>query len=572
VNLLIKRNVLLAAAILLSISLPAATGPAMAQAEEQYFFTITNFVPTMFDMRVAEILSTEYAKIGINVEIETGDFGVWIDRAGKMPATHDDGGFDMSLMTWAWGSDPDMFGVFHSTMVRPFGWNVFDYKNGDSDRLWEEQLHEMDFDKRKDIISEIMALYLEDPPMIPINYQTEIVATAADLQYHDAYGTGKWLEWAETFKWGSGAKDNIVWAYGSDHKHMNPVFISEGGSDQFDNLVFDSLVRYDFPNKAYAPNLATSWEYNEETDVMTFHLRDDVYWHDGEKFTANDVVFTYTAIGIPEVGSVYADLGDAIEEVVAVDDYTVEMKFKEPFAPGISRMSWLGIIPEHILGSVPYEDWQTHPFSTESPIGTGPYKLQEWKPDEYTHFVANENYHNGAPPIENLFYRVVPDRATVLVALENGEVDVAQYEWTIEEYEHLQTLSQLRLDSYKPFDIGYTVCPNLNHPLLGNKYVRQAMSYAIPRDRICNDILGSHVAAPANQIYPPGWPWHNADLDPIPYDIEKAKSLMELAGYKFAYISPAPPVPWTANLMPITTGLVVGLVIGVAGTWILKKK
>ena len=568
-----KQYLVLALVVLISSSLAfSAMWIALAQQEEEYFFSIKLFQTTTQDIRVGEVLATELAKIGINVVIETGDFGVWIDRAGKMPNTHDNGGFDMSTMTWGWGTDPDRYHVFHSTKVRPYGWNVFAYKNAESDRLWEAQRTEMNYTKRIQIIHDIMEVFDDDPPIIPVNWIETNVVSGVNLNYYDAY-ENIGLAWAETFSYDPPEKDTLVWATSSDHKHMNPVFSREGGSSQFVTLVFDALVRWD-KDKSVVPHLAESWTVSEDFLTWTFKIRDDVYWHDGEKFTAEDIAFTYTAVMDLELASVYTGIvGEALESAEAIDDYTVVIKFKEPYGPGINRfVEGPKIVPKHILGDVPYDEWKTHPFSTEHPIGTGAYKFVEWKPDDYTKFEANENYFRGAPTIKYFYYRVIPDKATAVVALENGEVDLASYSWTIDEYEHLKTVPTLKVDSFKPFSLGYSVCINTAHPILGNKFVVQAISHAIPREKLCKEILGEHSASPANQIFPIGWPWYNPNIPPIDYSIEKARALMEMAGYDYDWITPEQPTPWTAYLMPSIAGLVVGLIVGAGGTWALRRK
>jgi len=565
----IKAILALITILILNITLPISM---ISSQEENYFFELT-LAQMSEDIRLAEMLATEFEKIGIKIKVETIDWGTWMDRAPKIPKTYDEGGQDIHLIGNGFAFDPDLTWMLHSESTRPMGWNYFEYFNGKADKLLEEGRRITNWEERLTIYEELMELTYEDQPYIPISWSKMNLITKSNLEYYDAYfwcwSAKGWHELTR-YEPSIPGKDTFIWALNNEPRHVNPIFAMEGGSNQFMSLVFDTLVRWD-KDKNIVPNLAESWEYSEDFLTLTFHLRDDVYWHDGEKLTAEDVVFTYKAAVDPEVGSVHAGRVGKIESIEAIDEYTVVFKFEEPYGPFLNNIAFgPEIVPKHILGEVPKAELSTHSFSTEHPIGTGPYKFIEWKKGEYIKLERNEEYFRGEPGFKYFYYKVIPDKSTALVAFENGEIDAAMYPWTIDEYAHLESMPDTKIGNFLVYSIS-GLAINCNHPYLNNKYIRQAMSYAIPRETICNEILGEHAAIPANQYYPPEWAGHNDELPPIEYDIDKAKSLMEKAGFDYDWIAPEKKPSLTDNPMSIAVGLVAGFVIGAVVIWALKR-
>jgi ABC-type transport system substrate-binding protein len=204
---------------------------------------------------------------------------------------------------------------------------------------------------------------------------------------------------------------------------INPLYDSFNEVDaDLTALVFSGLTRLG-PDGNVLPDLAESWDISDDGLTYTFHLRSRVTWHDGEPFTADDVVFTYSAIqdpnfrGEPDLEELFRSLS-----VSKIDDSTVEIRVTQPFAPVLAHLT-VGILPAHILKTLDAEALYSGPFS-QRPVGTGPFRLTDVS-SEHAVLDANPSYHFGEPNIRRFELRFYPDEPSLLKALKDGEVQGA---------------------------------------------------------------------------------------------------------------------------------------------------
>ena len=184
-------------------------------------------------------------------------------------------------------------------------------------------------------------------------------------------------------------------------------------------LLFSGLTAHNGSNEVVA-GLAESWEYDENACTYTFHLRDGVKWHDGEPFTAEDVKFTIEAIMAPDNGSENAPNYEDVQEITVLDDQTVSFRLSEPNAAFLEYMT-MAILPQHLREG---EHMQESVFF-RAPVCTGPYKLESWDAGQSIVLVRNEDYFLGAPNIERVIFKIVPDDNAQAMQLESGEIDLA---------------------------------------------------------------------------------------------------------------------------------------------------
>ncbi len=298
----------------------------------------------------------------------------------------------------------------------------------------------------------------------------------------------------------------LNYAYSQTPRSMDPLNGVQGVQSDIMRFIYNTLLAYDigfFVDPI--PVLANSWEVSEDAQTFTFHLRDDVVWHDGEPFTADDVVFTLTIAVHPDNttfwGNSLQDLagledfvaGDAdnIAGLQAIDDHTVSISVNQAAVTLLDTLSYISILPEHVLGDVAYADLSGHKFFTESPIGTGPFKVAEANLDQLIRFERNENYFRGAPHIEgiNMFF---PDSSTVPAGLETGDIDMTQ---------HVGADDLPRFLDNPDFQIFWqksnVFCNVSANTTRIPKKVRQAISFAIDRQTITDELfLGSQLAEP----------------------------------------------------------------------------
>lgn len=206
--------------------------------------------------------------------------------------------------------------------------------------------------------------------------------------------------------------------YGSnDYTRINPAMDEHC---EINVLLFDGLTDHDGKNQV-VPRLAKSWEYDEEALTYTFHLEENVTWHDGEPFTAEDVKFTFEAIMDEENASENAPNYEEVTSIEAVDDYTVVFHLSEKNTAFLEYMT-MAIMPKHLLEG---EDWQESEFF-RNPVGTGPYKLKEWDAGQSICMIKNEEYFAGEAAIDEIIFKITPDDNAKALQLQSGELDLVQ--------------------------------------------------------------------------------------------------------------------------------------------------
>lgn len=206
------------------------------------------------------------------------------------------------------------------------------------------------------------------------------------------------------------ADDTFTYAISGDPLSINPITTSDRWGLTTTNMIFSPLIRVE-GDGSHKFELAEDIQVSEDGLTITVKLKEGVTWSDGEPFTAEDVVFTYETKADKANGN--ADklwVGDQPIEVVAVDDHTVEFKLPEVNAAAVNNIATeTYIIPKHIYEGEP--DFSVNELQA-SPVGTGPYKLKEYRQGEYLAFEANESYYDGTPKIKNIVFRIIANADT----------------------------------------------------------------------------------------------------------------------------------------------------------------
>ena len=346
---------------------------------------------------------------------------------------------------------------------------------------------------------------------------------------------------------------------------FNPIFYADAYENNILTLTHEGLLGQD-ENLDFIPKLAKDWEFNEDQTEVTFHLEENVKWHDGEPFTANDVVFTYKSIASPgyvEAGGLrtqyvsrlvgYEDFStgktDEFQGVVAVDDNTVTFKFAEPNVLALSDSSF-PIIPEHIFKDVAIADMPKAEGTTKAGkiVGTGPFELTEVVEGEQYVLEKNADYWQGAPKLDSIVWKVV-DQSVILGMLESGEVDFVADPTGIQAADYESVAANENVEIIEQPDFGYQVLGMMvNHreqgdtsidpskwtenTKLSEQKVRQAIGYAVDREAIINGLLYGKGVIQNSPIATQFWAYDDTKPNQYAFDAEKAKSLLDEAGYK----------------------------------------
>lgn len=313
-------------------------------------------------------------------------------------------------------------------------------------------------------------------------------------------------------------KDSVVIAIGSEPETLDPT---QGWGHGNSPIVQSTLVKYT-ADLTFENDLATDYSLSPDGLIWTFLIRDDAFFTDGEKVTASDVAFTLETAKAAQ-GSV--DL-TYMESAAAQDDTTIVITLSKPTSIFLNTLASVGIVPEHAYG----EDYGTNP------VGSGPYRFVEWKPQEQLLFTANEDYYGIVPAIKNVTVVFMSEDAA-LAAVQAGEVDVAYSTATLGTTEvagyHIEAITSAD-------NRGFTlpVLPNegkttqsgapVGNDVTCNHEIRQAIAYGINRQQIA-DIVLNGFGRPAYSEND-GMPWNNPEVV-METDVPYAKKLLADAGW-----------------------------------------
>jgi len=302
-----------------------------------------------------------------------------------------------------------------------------------------------------------------------------------------------------------------------------------------DELIFDPLISAD-PKGNLVPILATTVPTTENGGIskdgltVTYHLRNGVTWSDGAPLTSKDVKFSWQAMMNDNNNVVSRHGFDEVSSVDTPNDTTVVVHLKEKFAPIVSEFfgpsdSPVDVAPAHILAK--YPNVNQIPFNNE-PIGSGPYKLAEWVKGDHITLVANPKYFQGTPGMKQITIRIVPDENTSLNLLRTHEIDW-MFQPSYSTYPALKTMPDVAT-RYNDVN-GYEYMQlNTSHPPLDDVRVRQAIKYAIDKKGMLDTLTFGQQTIATEDI--PNWMWaYNPNVTMFPHDVQKAKALLESAGY-----------------------------------------
>ena len=321
---------------------------------------------------------------------------------------------------------------------------------------------------------------------------------------------------------------DIVYGITGNPTTFNPLYSVDTASSGIFSTMFEGLVAAD-PGYEPLGRLATDWEMSDDGLTFTFHLRENVKFHDGSDFTADDVVFTYS-IPLHEdyAGARAADFED-IDTIEALDSHTVKIVLSEPNAKFLWTMSY-GILPKHILEDVPVADLGDHEFNFRSPIGTGPFKFDVWEDGQFVRKVAFEDYWDGRPYLDSLTHKIVPDGNALLAQLQAGDVQMMAVDSAdIQTVQVLEERGSVELASSPALNyqfLGY----NLRNELFQNVNVRRALTHALDRDAIVANVLEGDGTVAHSPISILSWAY-NPNTTEFPYDVELAKEMLAAEGW-----------------------------------------
>jgi peptide/nickel transport system substrate-binding protein len=347
-----------------------------------------------------------------------------------------------------------------------------------------------------------------------------------------ATGRGKFSTQADEDS--NDAGDWLVWGLTDEPGTINPVTRRDIYAEWiiYRNVV-EGLLDYDYDEVQLKPHLAEDYSVSEDGLEITYTIRDDVWFSDGMPITADDVIFTYETIinpGVdaPHLANYYRD----VKEVVKIDDRTVKFVLKEPYFKALefTSLGSSGVLPKHV-----YEFTDPMEFNKRrsAPVGSGPYIFEKWDVGEQIVLTRNENYWGEKPKLKKIVFRFITNEVAALQALEAETIDFLEPspEQFADKLADEVFQERFRCLSYFTPTVPYFYIGwNNEFHLFEDRQVRLAMTHLIDRERIIKYLLKGQAELTTGPFYING-PQTNPDIEPWPYDPEKAKKLLEEAGW-----------------------------------------
>lgn len=330
----------------------------------------------------------------------------------------------------------------------------------------------------------------------------------------------------------------------ADDAMVGRNWLARGSTNE--SFVFSQLTDLSIEDAAtIVPDVAESWEVSEDGLTYTYNLRQDVLWHDGEQLTAEDVKFTIELSSHPDSGATVrtvlplaaiagfdefsANEADEITGVTTPSEYQVVIQLKEPRADFFYGMGGMNLQAKHVWEGIAYADMQASPLAREGVIGSGPFKMGEFVPDQYYILEAFDDYYKGRPHLDQLIFRIgLTTVASWMPGLEANEIQVGSMVNGLdrERVEGNDTLTVVGA----PLPGAMSIWPN--HAKFTDKRILQAMMYAIDREAITTGVYGPGQALPYDyDNVDPNHEWISPDINDYPYDPEMARQLLEEAGW-----------------------------------------
>ncbi|MFN8483743.1 MAG: ABC transporter substrate-binding protein [Anaerolineae bacterium] len=318
----------------------------------------------------------------------------------------------------------------------------------------------------------------------------------------------------------------------ADAKTLNSALVNDTSSGDTLALMGNGLVWINPKDLLPMPQLATKWDISPDGKTYTFTLRDDVKFHDGQKFTADDVKFTYELMLNEKVNSPRRTDLSVIDSITVKSPTEIEFKLKNVKADFLANNAIYQIMPKHVLEKLSPEQINTADFNTKSPIYTGPFKFKEWVKDDHITLEANPDYFLGKPNVDQYVLKVVKDGNVVAAQLKTGESDFGFYEAPLlSEMQKQDNVNNYAFDTFNFTFYTLNLDP-AKTTLFQDKQVRQALLYGLDRDAMVKSIMfGQGSVANASE---PVLSWaYNPNTQPqYPYDAKKAEELLDAAGWK----------------------------------------
>lgn len=309
-------------------------------------------------------------------------------------------------------------------------------------------------------------------------------------------------------------RDNLTIATDREPSSMLPFGANDTGTQPIISLMYETLLRFN-EDMVLVPHLATEWEMIDETHFR-FRLREDVYFHNGAKLTAADVLYSLSLSSTAPATSSILGVID-VENSVIEDDYTIVVALHRPHAPFLNSLAL------SISGILNKEAHMADPDGfAENPVGTGAFKFSSWAPGDNWVLVANDNWWGGDLNVNSLTFRLILENVTRAIEVETGGVDIARI--AAADVSVLQDAPGVNVHIQPILNVSF-MSFNASREPFHDRYVRQAIASAIDTEAIVRNTTFGLGEQSYSAVAPDVWGYYNVG-NPFPFDVERARELL----------------------------------------------
>ncbi|QEL27350.1 peptide ABC transporter substrate-binding protein (plasmid) [Bosea sp. F3-2] len=326
-------------------------------------------------------------------------------------------------------------------------------------------------------------------------------------------------------------KGQAILGFSQEIKVLNPHAFALIVDRAIWPALYDQLWEIDAKGN-YVPKLAKEVPSLENGGISkdgltwTVKLRENIKWHDGKPFTADDVKFNLELLNAPNFKAMSRRGHELIKEIKVLGPHEVSWTMSQPFAPYLSLMAWVFLVPKHAFDGV---DPNEAPFNN-APIGTGPFRWGEKVAGNQILLRANTEYWGEGPYLERLVFKYIPDATAMYAQFKGGQIDYIGIRGILPNlYAEAKALPGRKVTSNAGASVE-GIAFNLSNPVLADKAVRQALYFAINKSVII-DIVTEGTALPAESVYPSSSWAYNDKIPPHQFDLARANALLDQAGW-----------------------------------------
>jgi ABC-type transport system substrate-binding protein len=482
-----------------------------------------------------EAIAEQLKKVGISVEVVPTDDSAMYPRLYSRD-------YGIEEMSYGYSSYPShMYYRFSSEQDCAQCGQDWSFRNATVDAAINEMLRTTDKEKARALMWNVEQMAAENVPYVPLfladeyhalrkewtGYTVMAAGPISDLNFHtlpNIYST-------------AGKKDFII-AFNNEPETFSPMAATTGRSYVYSMSVYDTLLAFDEKLQPI-PWMATALpEISSDGKTLTFHLKPNLKWHDGQPVTSRDVIFTFEYIVAQSAtGRNSGEIIKYFDSGETPDDLTAIIHLKEPYVFAAEAFGNQYIVPEHIwkdTNIIPKYDWdqtlvQSNP---KVAIGSGPFMFSSWVPGEYVQLVKNPNWWMaGHPLIDTLVFRKIDTESARMLAIQKGEVDTERYSIEPSFVEKAKTNPDLVV-THTVDEWDYILAFNNKSPPFDDVWVRRAIAYAINKDDVVKRGALGYGTVTTSYCPESFFPyWHNPNVLTYPYDPDKANKILDEQGY-----------------------------------------